>query len=148
LSGCFNPRAPRGARQSVCAEIVELEKNIAKEVKRENEIVGDTYKDYRTGHGVVKPIWGYPESHTFKKSVLRKQLEQNKKMCEAIKAEIEKFLATVTDSQIRRIIRLKYIEKATWHETAKQVKGKRYVLSDDDALKQQIHRYLSEEEKR
>lgn len=89
---------------------------LEKEYKRTPaEEVGDTYGDYRTGHKIVKVMYG---RSTKKKDKLRSKMNRKEaELCEAL-TKMETWLDEIDDSEIRDILRLYYAVGLTMDEIA------------------------------
>ncbi len=84
-----------------------------------------TIKGYDTGYDV---------------QIKKLQIELNKRLNELFYTErrINKFIAEIDDSEIRRIITLRYVEGLTWQEVANKVG----VCGDGSTERKKIDRYL------
>lgn len=72
--------------------------------------VGDTYKDYSSGQGVVKSIHGYGMSEKAydKQQALKKRLREKLTELQDRLAEMEDWLDALEDEEIEAILRMKY----------------------------------------
>jgi hypothetical protein len=72
--------------------------------------VGDTYKDYESGQGVVKIVQGYGMSEKAydKQQVLKKRLGEKLAELQDRLAEMEDWLDSLEDEEIETILRMKY----------------------------------------
>lgn len=98
---------------SLQAEIKELEE----EIERNKIVVSDTVSG-------SSDVWPYTQHSVMVKGLpsevytLNAILSKRSKRLQEQRKEIERFLDSIEDSQIRRIIKLKYIEGKTWQQVA------------------------------
>lgn len=85
-----------------------------------NVYVGDTYKDYGDGKGIVKVVRGYgmSEAEYNREQSLRTELAQKNRELQGRLAEMENWLETVGDETLKKILRLKYRNGLTYDEIA------------------------------
>ena len=128
--------------------LIECEENEIeiKKIEREiDDLKNMTVKDSVSGgfggtqHFVIE---GTPvKSYNSKINVLRStQLTMMKLQHMAVEKrdEIEKFISSVDNSRIRRIIRYKYIDCLSWYEVAERIGGK----SNSESVKKELERFL------
>lgn len=128
--------------------LIECEENEIeiKKIEREiDELKNMTVKDSVSGgfggiqHFVIE---GTPvKSYNSKINALRStQLTMMKLQHMAIEKrdEIEKFISSVDNSRIRRIIRYKYIDCLSWYEVAERIGGK----CNSESVRKELERYL------
>lgn len=126
-------------REQVRASVERLEKRIE---KMEDE--GTVIDSVKGGYGGIQRfvIEGVPNDDIARKrGILRLRkahLEQLDDMIQLKINEIESFMNSITDSQIRIIVRLRYIENNQWEEVAEKF-GVGY---SKDAVKKMFYRYL------
>lgn len=84
----------------------------------------------------------YPEYHRKKAKLhmLKATLESSEADVIDKLAEVETFLSGIQDSYIRRIIRLRVIERLPWAEIA----GRMGVSTSEYSIKKQFYRFLGE----
>lgn len=72
--------------------------------------VGDTYKDYSSGQGVVKAVYGYGLSKKAynRQEALKKALSAKLAELQDRLAEMEDWLDSLEDEEIETILRMKY----------------------------------------
>ena len=101
---------------SLQAEIKELEE----EIERNKIVVSDTVSG-------SSDVWPYTQHSVMVKGLpgevytLNAILSKRSKRLQEQRKEIERFLDSIEDSQIRRIIKLKYIEGKTWQQVANRL---------------------------
>lgn len=128
--------------------LIECEENEIeiKKIEREiDELKNMTVKDSVSGgfggiqHFVIE---GTPvKSYNSKINALRStQLTMMKLQNMAIEKrdEIEKFISSVDNSRIRRIIRYKYIDCLSWYEVAERIGGK----CNSESVRKELERFL------
>lgn len=96
---------------------------------RQNETVGDTVRDYRTGKGIPMRIEGIPsEAFTLPVMIglLKEEIEKNIKESEIAAVEIEKYVQSINDPKMREIMRSRFIDCLNW----KQVGAQNYMNPD------------------
>lgn len=123
--------------QSLDAQILNMEVDT---------IVSDTVTRGKKGKkplGVVK-IEGFPSAEYQRKKGKLRRLKQSL----AVKDndlldklnEVEEYIEGISDSRIRRLMRLRYIDNLTWIQVAKQ------VHETPDSVRMAVERYLASEE--
>ena len=129
-------------REHVQASVDRLEKRIA---KMEDE--GTVIDSVKGGYGGIQRfvIEGYPNDDIVKqRGILRirkSHLEQLERMIQLKINEIESFMNSVSDSRVRLIIRLRYINGLQWEEVARQMGGG----NTEDTCRMMLDRYLKKE---
>lgn len=127
-------------------EIKELDNKIAKtkeEIKRiENDgVVIDIVSGGNGGNQHFK-VEGFPHPiYTKKKNLLYMQRSKQESLrikLENAKNEIEEFITTIEDSQIRRIVNLRFIEKLSWRQVAVKIGGR----NTEDSVRMIFNRFM------
>ena len=95
----------------ICESINILRREIS-QLEAKADIVGDTYRDYRTGTGIVKKISGVVDVKKKKKRL--DELENRRET-------IEIFVGNISDDTTRQVIKLRYIDGETWPQVAKKM---------------------------
>ena len=95
--------------RKICESIDILKKEI-RQIEAASEVVGDTYRDYRSGAGVIKKISGLVDVQ--KKSVRLKELEERR-------AHILLSINSIADDLTRDVVKKRYIDGMTWQQIAK-----------------------------
>lgn len=134
--------------ESAKKEIRELSKRIA-----ELEKFLEKINDGKNLNSIVKGgaggdrifyINGYSEeSADDLEYLIRKDmrlLNARKASANELVTEVDRFINTLNDSRIRRMLSLKYINGKTWYQVA-QAMGERY---SSDGCKKQVQRFLKE----
>lgn len=96
-------------------------------------IVGDTVKDYRTGYAHRITIYGYDERQAGK---LRKRLEQKARQLQEQLDELERWLDRVRDSELRRMLRMRYEDGLPWKDVARTL-----GYADESVPRKRIDRF-------
>ena len=128
--------------------IIECEENeiAIKKIQREiDELKNMTVKDSVSGgfggtqHFVIEgtPIKNY-ESKIVSLRSIQQTMMKLQHMAMEKRNEIEKFISSVDNSRIRRIIRYKYIDCLSWYEVAERIGGK----SNSESVRKELERYL------
>jgi len=103
----------------VKSEIDMLNKRLRKEQAKGGQFVGDTAKDYRTGQGRTIVIQGYSIADQKKIDKIWLLLETRKATLEKKVVEAEEFIASLSDSKIRTLLTLRFIEGKEWRDVGK-----------------------------
>ena len=104
-------------------EIAVLEERLNNIHVNSNQYVADTAKDYSTGYEQIITIRGYTVFDTEKAEKIAALLQKRRtKLDEKILAA-EEFVACITDSRMRTLITLRYIEGKNWRAVASKVYG-------------------------
>ena len=126
-------------REETKVKIQKLEQEIKK-----IETDGDVIDKVRGGEGGLQSfrIEGFPHpEYERKKSLLsiRKRIltDLEFKILENIN-EIEKFISEINDSQVRRIINLRIINRLTWGRVAEKIGGG----NTEDSVKKIFYRFM------
>lgn len=132
---------------SIKKEIADLERMIAesnrKIKKYEKQVVSDTVTGTRAD-GTTGPIkiTGIAQQYIDRENELNekrvRRMEQCKKRLEKLPEEIEKYIETIPDSEIRRIARWRYLEELEWNQVAVRM-GKGYSAG---ACRKKMERFL------
>jgi len=130
--------------------ITKLESRIA--TMEDGEVVKDTVRGGSGGnqHFVVE---GFPDAEyrSVRTELLTKKLILNgrKSTLDALEIdilqktnEVEEFIASVSDSRIRRIINLRYIENKSWNEVAIAMGGG----NNEDSVRKTFDRFMEKAE--
>ena len=129
-------------REHVEASIERLERRIAR-----MEDDGTVIDSVKGGYGGIQRfvIEGYPNDDIVRqRGILRLRkahLEQLDEMVQLKINEIESFMNAVTNSRVRLIIRLRYINGLQWEEVARQMGGG----NTEDTCRKMLDRYLEKE---
>ena len=102
------------------------------------EYVGDTYKDYSTGHPIIKMEQGIEDRDHFALRKRRK-VQQIERISRRLR-ETEEFVDTVRDNDIRNILKLVYIQGYSQKQAAKKM-GRGWTR---DAVAKRIERFFNE----
>ncbi|OUQ17663.1 RNA polymerase subunit sigma-70 [Lachnoclostridium sp. An14] len=127
-----------------CELVKETEREIEQIRRRRREIVTDKVKmsDYEFPFGQIScTIHGIPYDVQDREMQDRKEriLEERKAAAEAIKLQVEEWLATVP-LRMQRIIRYKVFEGMTWEEVAQRMGRK----ATADSVKKEFQRFMAE----
>lgn len=149
--------ATKKEEAELCEKIERLEIRIAKLEKRIAEIKeGDTVKDkVRGGEGGLQsfviegiPIVEYDDKKT-ELQIKKRLLIRQKDLLAVLQLEllrqeneIEKFLQGISDSQIRRIVRLRVLSGFSWNEVAMKIGGG----NTEDGVRICFERFLKKNE--
>lgn len=129
-------------RDHVKANIDRLEKQIT---KMEDE--GTVIDSVKGGYGGIQRfvIEGFPNDDiSRRRGILRyrkQHLQTLEDMIQLKINEIELFMDSITNSRIRLIIRLRYINGLQWEEVARQMGGG----NTEDTCRKMLDRYLEKE---
>ena len=86
------------------------------------EYVADTAKDYSTGYPVTIKIEGYGSEEYIKaKRRLYNRLSQKLESIQEEREEIEKYLDSIEDPELRVILRLRYVNGLTLSQISKEI---------------------------
>lgn len=124
----------------------EVKQRIEKTEKQLQKIEaeGNVIDKVRGGDGGIQnfKIEGFPyPAYSKKKTLLyvrRNQLEQLEIKIIATINEIEKFIETIDDSHVRRIITLRIVDGLSWEMVAKEIGGG----NSEDSVKKIFYRYM------
>lgn len=107
-------------------EIKELEYKVAHIGEGDSLIDNSTIFDYRSGYPHPQAVVGYDyEKHQRLQSIYQNRLESLKKECN----EVECWIEDITDSLMRRIFRMYYIDGMTQQQISKAVHLDRSCVS-------------------
>lgn len=139
--------------KNILNQYIDIQKEIEeinKKIKRTEYEIAQIEKDGAVADSVSGGTGGtqhfrvegfpYPK-YSQKKNLLyiRKATQESLKIeLEETQNEVEKFIATIEDSQIRRIINLKFIEKLTWRQVAIKIGGG----NTEDSVRMIFNRYM------
>lgn len=132
---------------SIKKEITDLERMIAdsnrKIKKYEKQVVSDTVTGSRPDLtiGPIKTT-GIAQRYIDRENELNEKRVQRmgrcKKRLEKLPEEIEKYIETIPDSEIRRIARWRYLEELEWNQVAVRM-GRGY---SKDSCRMKMERFL------
>lgn len=98
-------------------------------LSRQNDTVGDTVRDYRSGKGIPVRIEGLP-SDAFTLPViiglLEEEIQKNIEESERAVVEIEKYIQDIKDPKLREIMRSRFIDCLEWQKVGEE----NYISSD------------------
>ena len=117
--------------RDICKEIEEIKADIAKRELLVTDTVIGSAPDYPyTTHPIS--VQGLADYHGKRLSVT-KTLKDRAVRLETERDEIEKFLSEISDSNVRRIIRMRYIERKSWQHIAHKMEitesGARMIIN-------------------
>lgn len=133
---------------SLLREKRDIEKRIER-LERKLEMIrsGDNMLDaVRGGAGGIQTyhIEGYPtaadDEITYLLTKNRRLLRERERQIEETIVSIEKFINSVSDSRMRRMISYRYIDNMEWQEVAQRM-GRHYT---EYSCKKQMERFLKE----
>ncbi len=114
-------------------EIGKLEKRIDR-IQKQSEMVSDVVQNGYKGHAV---IYGYDCYRKYKLEKLEQLLKQRHDRLLDLQIEIEEWIDTIQDSDIRQIFEHRYIDNMSWiqvqlamnyrHENAARMKHDRFL---------------------
>ena len=113
------------------SEIDMLNKRLHKERSKGNQLVGDYIKDYSTGQERIMTIHGYTMTDSKKINEIWLLLETRKNRLEERVLKAEQYIASISDSKIRVLLTLRFIEGREWRDVGKGF----YKMSADTARK-------------
>lgn len=132
---------------SIKKEIADLERMIAdsnrKIKKYEKQVVSDVVTGTRAD-GTTGPIkiTGIAKQYIDRENELNEKrvqrMEQCKKRLKKLLEEMEKYIETIPDSEIRRIARWRYLEELEWNQVAVRM-GRGYSAG---ACRKKMERFL------
>lgn len=125
--------------RNLCKEIKELKQeinSIHRDTTTKDSVTGSSPHYPYTAHQIV--IEGVDQEHRPILEALQKQLQQANNQ----RIEIEEYIADIADSQIRRAIRLKYIQGYSWQRVATEL-----GYQDETAPRQKVKKFLALTEK-
>jgi hypothetical protein len=122
------------------SEIDMLNNRLRREQAKGNKYVGDTAKDYRTGKGRIITIQGYSIADSKKIDKIWLLLENRKTELETKVVEAEEYIALITDSKIRTLLTLRFIEGKEWQEVGKSF----YKKMSADTARKSVHKFFNE----
>lgn len=114
-------------------ENIELYKKLEQLRHGDNMVGNDVILDYRTGYPIPQTVIGVDYDRLIRTETRYKErILKNEKECE----EVERFIEAITDSQLRRIFRMCYIDGM------KQLKVSRIIHLDQSRISRKIDDYL------
>ena len=116
---------------------------LASEIEAIEQEINQLYKPISSPNGRTDPGWSTTPRDPTNRSVmriiqLRDKLEDEKTRLRNLAEEIENWLPTVTDSEVRSIIRWHYLLRLDWKRTNMRV----YGYPDYWYSRQRIHRFF------
>ena len=128
--------------QQECKEVREKIEKLEKQIDR-IEKDGNVIDKVRGGEGGLQSFkiegFPYPE-YSRKKTLLyaRKATlsELEMELLETLN-EVEEFIASISDSHIRRIVNLRVIDGLSWNEVARKIGG-----NTEDSVKKAFYRFM------
>lgn len=132
---------------SIKKEIADLERMIAesnsKIKKFEKQVISDTVTGTRPDLtiGPIK-ITGIAQQQIDRENELNRnriqKMKRFKKKLEKLVVEVEEYIQKIPDSEVRRIVRMRYIENLNWRRVAVHM-GKGYT---EDSCRIKMDRFL------
>ena len=92
-------------------------------LSRQNDTVGDTVRDYRSGKGIPGRIEGIPtDAFTLPVMIrlLEEEIRKNIKESERAVVAIEKYVQNINDPKVRELMRSRFIDCLSWEEVGAQ----------------------------
>ena len=128
--------------QHECKEVREKIEKLEKQIEK-IESDGNVIDKVRGGDGGIQSFkiegFPYPE-YSRKKTLLyaRKATlsELEMELLETLN-EVEEFIASISDSHIRRIVNLRVIDGLSWNEVARKIGG-----NTEDSVKKAFYRFM------
>ena len=130
--------------QQECKEVREKIEKLEKQIER-IESDGAVVDKVRGGDGGIQPFkiegFPYPE-YSRKKTLLyaRKATlsELEMELLETLN-EVEEFIASISDSHIRRIVNLRVVDGLSWGEVARRIGG-----NTEDSVRMAFNRFIEQ----
>ena len=97
-------------------DLIQEEKMLEQELERWDMIQADTVKGSNPHFPFQQKTFFIKGKNTAKYNSCKRLLEVQQKMCIDLRLQIEEFIASIPDSQIRMIFRMRYIQNCTWLE--------------------------------
>ena len=119
-------------------EILVLNRRLEREQAKGNKFVADFAKDYSSGFAHAVTLRGYSIADSDKMGRIRTVLENRKDRLEKLVYDAELFIDSISDSKVRMILTLRYIEGEEWNDVAKKV----YRKMTGDAARMSIIRFF------
>lgn len=116
-------------------EIVKLEKRIDR-IQNQSEMVSDVVQNGYKGHAV---IYGYDCFRKYKLEKLEHVLKQRHDRLLDLQIEIEEWIDTIQDSNIRQIFEHRYIDNMSWVQVQIAMKYKH-----EDKARKKHDKFLEE----
>lgn len=88
-------------------------------LSRQNDTVGDTVRDYRSGKGIPVRIEGIPsDALTLPVMIklLEEEIEKNIKESQAEAVRIERYIQTIEEPKMRELMRSRFLDCMSWEE--------------------------------
>ena len=92
-------------------------------LSRQNDTVGDTVRDYRSGKGIPVRIEGIPtDAFTLPVMIrlLEEEIRKNIKESDRAVVAIEKYVQNINDPKVRELMRSRFIDCLSWEEVGAQ----------------------------
>lgn len=126
-------------------EIIDVRRKIKDLEEQIKKLEGITVKDkVKGGEGGLQSfnIEGFPTKEYSRKKTMLYSRKTTLALLEADIdekiVEVEQFIASITDSRIRRIIDLRFIRNLSWNDVAAKIGGG----NTEDTVKKQFYRYM------
>ena len=110
-------------------------------LSRQNDTVGDTVRDYRSGKGIPVRIEGMPADALTLPVMIRmleEEIRKNIEESEQAVVAIEKYVRNINDPKVRELMRSRFIDCLSWEEV-----GARNFINADYA-RQLINRHIKQ----
>lgn len=98
-------------------------KRLEDKLSRQNDTVGDTVRDYRSGKGIPVRIEGIPSDALTLPVMIRmleEEIRKNIKESERAVVAIEKYVQNINDPKVRELMRSRFIDCLSWEEVGAQ----------------------------
>ena len=127
-------------------EIQDIEQRIERLSTKRDRIIeqGNVLDAVKGGDGGLQtfhiegfPLAEYEETKYLLNKNIRVLEERKRKAAEQV-VEVEKYISTITDSRMRRMITYRYIEGKSWNQVAKQMGGR----ATGDSVRMELKRFL------
>lgn len=131
--------------QQEISELMDRKKNLEKQFK--SFLDGGTVTDMVTGgvggiqHFKIEgfPIVDYEKTRTALMRNIQK-IEDKYTELMNIQCEVEEYIDSIDDSRMRRIIRMRFLDKMTWNQIADKMSGN----NTEDSIKKAFYRFMEE----
>jgi len=122
-----------GLKSEIRAKAAKLQREMGDGYLSDN-YVADTVNDYSTGFPRPIKIEGYAPLNPKKVEALRKDIKTKQLLVDAA----EEAIATITDSQMRTILTLRFLEGLEWADVARHL----YKKATADSVRMRVTRYF------
>lgn len=124
--------------QQLELEIKDLKEDISDLKSRKSvDVVKASHKEFPYTEHTIS-VYGNDETSIREIQGLIDEKRQKISELEQLRAKIEQFINSIEDSQMRRIIRLKYIRGYSWGEVANRIRGN----NTRDSVRMMCKRFL------